>query len=222
MNFGASRGGFRLSSGVRNATIAAYSPLRPFVLVYARAWGPRFFFVRTSESAQGEETVVDLETPLRSLLSELGLDLYDLEMVKGTLNVVVTKPGGVDLESLTKANRQISEWLDVNDPIPGRFTLDVSSPGLERKLRTPAHFISTIGEVVTLREIRSDAPTRRLEGTVLAADETSVTLDDPEHGHVVVPIESIERARTVFKWGAEAKPSPSRAKSSASSTRKGG
>jgi ribosome maturation factor RimP len=165
---------------------------------------------------------VDLETPLRSLLSDLGLDLYDLEMVKGTLNVVVTKPGGVDLEALTKANRQISEWLDVNDPIAGRYTLDVSSPGLERKLRTPAHFISTIGEVVTLRERRSDAPTRRLEGTVLAADETSVTLEDAEQGRVVVAIDSIERARTVFKWGAETKPSPSRAKSDASSTRKGG
>ena len=164
---------------------------------------------------------MDLETPLRSLLSELGLDLYDLEMVKGTLNVVITKPGGVDLEALTKANRQISEWLDVNDPIAGRFTLDVSSPGLERKLRTPAHFISTIGEIVTLRELRADAPTRRLEGTVVAADATSVTLDDAEHGRVTVALEKIERARTVFKWGVEAKPSPSRAKSVASSTRKG-
>jgi ribosome maturation factor RimP len=169
---------------------------------------------------EGKETVVDLETPLRSLLSELGLDLYDFEMVKGTLNVVVTKPGGVDLEALTKANRAISEWLDVHDPIPGRFTLDVSSPGLERKLRTPAHFISSIGEVVTLRERRGEEPTRRLEGTVVAADETSVTLEDAEHGRVVVPIDAIERARTVFKWGAEAKPSPSRAKSDASSTRK--
>jgi ribosome maturation factor RimP len=165
---------------------------------------------------------VDLDTPLRSLLSELGLDLYDLEMVKGTLNVVVSKPGGVDLESLTKANRQISEWLDVNDPIAGRYTLDVSSPGLERKLRTPTHFISTIGEVVTLRELRGDEPTRRLEGTVLAADDSTVTLDDTEIGHVVVRIDAVERARTVFKWGAEAKPSPSRAKTSASSTRKDG
>ncbi len=165
---------------------------------------------------------MDLETPLRSLLSELGLDLYDLEMVKGTLHVVVTTPGGVDLEALTKANRQISEWLDVHDPIAGRYTLDVSSPGLERKLRTPAHFLSTVGEVVTLRELRADAPTRRLEGTVLAADEGSVTIDDAEHGRVVVAIGDIERARTVFKWGAEAKPSPSRAKSAASSTRKGG
>ena len=165
---------------------------------------------------------MDLETPLRSLLSELGLELYDLEMVKGTLNVVVTKPGGVDLEALTKANRQISEWLDVHDPIPGRFTLDVSSPGLERKLRTPAHFISTIGEVVTLRERRADVPTRRLEGTVLAADERSVTLEDAEQGRVVVAIDAIERARTVFKWCAEAKPSPSRATTVASSTKKGG
>jgi ribosome maturation factor RimP len=143
-------------------------------------------------------------------------------MVKGTLNVVVTKPGGVDLEALTKANRKISEWLDANDPIPGRFTLDVSSPGLERKLRTPAHFLSTIGEVVTLRELRSDAPTRRLEGPVLAADETSVTIEDAEVGRVVVALDNVERARTVFKWGADAKPSPSRAKSVATSTKKGG
>jgi ribosome maturation factor RimP len=165
---------------------------------------------------------VDLETPFRSLLSDLGLDLYDLEMVKGTLNVVVTRPDGVDLESLTKANRVISEWLDVNDPIAGRFTLDVSSPGLERKLRTPAHFRSTVDEVVTLRELRGDQPTRRLEGTVVAADETTVTLHDAEHGDVVVRLDAIERARTVFKWGAEAKPSPSRAKTTVASTRKKG
>ena len=164
---------------------------------------------------------MDLETPLRSLLSDLGLDLYDLEMVKETLNVVVTRPGGVDLEALTKANRIVSEWLDVNDPIAGRFTLDVSSPGLERRLRTSTHFISTVGEVVTLRELRTGEPTRRLEGTVLSADETSVTLDDAEYGPVTVSIDAIDRARTVFKWGAEAKPSPSRAKPTSSTSKEG-
>jgi ribosome maturation factor RimP len=164
---------------------------------------------------------MELETPLRSLLTNLGLDLYDLEMVKGTLNVVVNKPGGVDLESLTKANREISEWLDVNDPIAGRFTLDVSSPGLERKLRTPAHFKTTVGEVVTLRELRDNEPTRRLEGTVVAADDTTVTVNDAEHGTVHVAIAAIERARTVFKWGAEAKPTPSRGKATSSSSKEG-
>ena len=165
---------------------------------------------------------MDLETPLRSLLSDLGLDLYDVELAKGTLNVVVTKAGGVDLESLTKANRAVSEWLDANDPIPGRFTLDVSSPGLERKLRTPPHFQSTLGEVVTLREIRKGQPTRRLEGTVTAVDETSVTLEDAEQGSVRVEFDAIERARTVFKWGAEAKPTPSRGNPKSSSTSKKG
>ncbi len=164
---------------------------------------------------------MELETPLRSLLSELGLDLYDLEMVRGTLNVVVNRTGGVDLESLTTANRAISAWLDLNDPIAGRFTLDVSSPGLERKLRTPAHFASTVGEVVTLRELRETEATRRLEGTVVAADDSSVTLDDLEHGRVTVAISSIERARTVFTWGAEAKPTPSRGKASTSSSKEG-
>jgi len=57
---------------------------------------------------------------------------------------------------------------------------------------------------------------------VLAADETSVTIDDADLGPVVVALDKVERARTVFKWGAEAKPSPSRAKSDASSTKKGG
>ena len=142
---------------------------------------------------------MDLETPLRSLLSPLGLNLYDLELAAGTLNVTVIKDGGVDLEALTKANRVISEWLDVNDPIPGRFTLDVSSPGLERRLRTPAHFRSTVGEVVTLRELREGEATRRLEGTVLEVDDHSVTLDDQELGRVVVPLDNVERARTVFK-----------------------
>ncbi len=123
---------------------------------------------------------MEWDTTLRPLLEPLGLDLYDVEFSSGTLDVVVSRAGGVDLESLTKANRTISEWLDANDPIPGRFTLDVSSPGLERRLRTPAHFTSAIGEVVTLRELRGDEPTRRLEGTLKSVTTSSLTLDERE------------------------------------------
>jgi ribosome maturation factor RimP len=167
---------------------------------------------------------MDLETPLRSLLSSLDLELYDLEMAKGTLNVIVTKQGGVDLDSLTKANRSIGEWLDLNDPIDGHFTLDVSSPGLERKLRTPAHFRSAVGQLVTLREARDGATTRRLEGIVTHVTETTVTLDEAELGSLEIPFDHIERARTVFVWGAEAKPSPSKGtpKKSATTTKKKG
>ena len=164
---------------------------------------------------------MDLETPLRSLLSNMGLELYDLELVKGTLSVTVNKAGGVDLESLTRANRAISEWLDLNDPIPSRFTLDVSSPGLERRLRTVEHFRSAIGETVTLREQRDGQPTRRLEGPVIRVSDTTVTLIDAALGEVEVAIVSLERARTVFQWGGEPKPSPSRGKPSSTTSKKG-
>jgi ribosome maturation factor RimP len=147
--------------------------------------------------------------------------LYDLELTKGTLNVTVHRAGGVDLEALTKANRSISEWLDLNDPIEGRFTLDVSSPGLERRLRTAEHFRSAVGEVVTLREQREGEPTRRLEGPLIGATDTTVTLVDPGAGEVVVAISAVERARTVFQWGGEAKPSPSRGKPSTTTSKKG-
>ena len=163
---------------------------------------------------------MEWDTTLRPMLSSLGLELYDVEFSAGTLNVVVNRAGGVDLESLTKANRTISEWLDANDPIAGRFTLDVSSPGLERRLRTPAHFSSAVGELVTLRELRDGEPTRRLEGTLVSVDGSSLTIDDNDIGKVTVALDAIERARTVFAWGAT-KPATSKGTKASSTSKKG-
>jgi ribosome maturation factor RimP len=163
---------------------------------------------------------MEWDTTLRPLVESLGLELYDVEFSTGSLNVVVNRPGGVDVEALTAANRAISEWLDANDPIPGRYTLDVSSPGLERRLRTPGHFKSAVGEVVTLRELRGNEPTRRLEGTLLAASDSSVTLDERELGELTIPMSAIERARTVFAWGAT-KPEKSSGAKTSSTSKKG-
>ena len=72
----------------------------------------------------------------RPLVESLGLELYDVEFSAGTLNVVVNRAGGVDLESLTKANRAISEWLDANDPIRGPLHPGRVEP---RARAAPAH-----------------------------------------------------------------------------------
>ena len=154
---------------------------------------------------------MDLEAPFRTLLSTLGLELYDVEFTSGTLNVTVTKPGGIDLDELTAASRSLSAWLDEKDPMPGRYTLDVASPGLERRLRTPEHFRFAIGDLVTLRERRGSEATRRLEGILQMAEGRKVTLDDKEIGEVTVDLDNVERARTVFVWGSGPKPSPSKA-----------
>ena len=161
--------------------------------------------------------MVDLTTPISALLLPLGLDLYDLEFTKGSLNVTVNKDGGVDVDSLAKANRTISEWLDENDPFPGRYTLDVSSPGLERRLRTSTHFTTAIGTLVTLREMRKGEATRRLEGELVSVTNNTIVLRDNSLGEISIEIDNVERARTVFVWGATAKPTPSKGRPQTSS-----
>jgi predicted double-glycine peptidase len=71
-----------------------------------------------------------------------------------------------------------------------------------------------------LREVRDGEPTRRLEGVVISVDSDSVTIRDESLGEVRVDLKKVERARTVFKWGAEAKPSPSKGKKTAGSSAK--
>ena len=74
------------------------------------------------------DRVRDLVAPI---CTDLGLELYDVEHTGGKVRVTVERPGGVDLEALSIATRLISRELDERDPVPGRYQLEVSSPGLE-------------------------------------------------------------------------------------------
>ncbi len=155
----------------------------------------------------------ELAGHLTPLLAPRGLDLYDVELAPGALRVTVTRDGGVDLETLAEANEALSRWLDTHDPMPGRYTLEVSSPGLERRLRTPAHFRGAVGETVTLRIAPDDGPAERVAGTLLTADDRGISLDTD--GVVrAASYGQVERARTVFTWGSAPKPSPSKARGS--------
>ena len=117
--------------------------------------------------------------------------------------------GGVDLDELGDATRDVSAVLDEMDPMPGRYTLSVSSPGLERRLRTQAHFARAVGETVTVRLDAGTPDVRRVTGTLEAAGENGFTLAGPEvpEGSMEIAYGRVERARTVFEWG----PQPKRA-----------
>jgi len=144
--------------------------------------------------------LVDVLSPL---LAASGLELVDLQVTQRQVQVTVDKVGGVDLEALTEANRTLSRALDELDPIPGRYTLEVSSPGLERRLRTPEHFARATGEEVSVRTLPGVPGERRLRGRIGATDEDGFVLEDPElpGGSVRVAYGDVERARTVFEWG---------------------
>lgn len=146
------------------------------------------------------------------VLADLGMELYDLEASGSLVRVTVDRPGGVDLDAIELATRIISRELDHADPIPGRYTLEVSSPGLERPLRTPAHFRGALGRVVQVRTQPGVEGERRVQGVLAAADDDGVTVvvtgDDgaPAGTERRLAYDQIERARTVFEWGGQPKP----------------
>lgn len=153
---------------------------------------------------------MDLTDALAPVVEGHGLELVDVELHGAQLTVFVDREGGVGLDDLGDVTKDVSAALDRIDPIPSRYTLTVSSPGLERRLRTPAHFARAVGETVTVRVDAGTADVRRLTGTLASADETGCTLTgaDVPGGEERISYDQIERARTVFEWG----PAPRRAK----------
>ena len=156
------------------------------------------------------ERLVDALTPV---VAASGLELVDVVVAGAGVQVTVDRPGGVDLDALASANQVVSRALDQLDPFPGSYTLEVSSPGLERRLRTPEHFARAVGETVSIRTLAGTAPQRRVHGVLAAADGAGCTVEGPEvpEGSLRLDYDAIERARTVFVWGpAERGPSPER------------
>jgi ribosome maturation factor RimP len=152
---------------------------------------------------------MDLAGQITPLLTSSGLELYDVEVTSGAITVTVTRPGGVDLEALASANSVLSAYFDDHDPMPGRYNLEVSSPGLERRLRTRAHFEGAIGETVTLRITPAGGSAERVTGILRAADERGITVE-ADGVERPAAYSEIERARTVFVWGSAPKPTPSK------------
>lgn len=135
------------------------------------------------------------------------IELDDLELLgapnKGrVLRVTID---GVDLDRLSALSRGISRLLDQDDLIPGSYRLEVSSPGLERKLRRPAHWRKAIGREVTIKTRTEIDGARRHDGRVRDADDEGayLTVDGAERR---IPFDQITSARTVHRWNAPAKP----------------
>jgi ribosome maturation factor RimP len=165
--------------------------------------------------------MVDIDTIVQILapaVAGLGLDLYDVE-VSGSgrarvVRVLVDREGGIDLEAIADATQSISPLLDappLDAVVAGPYALEVSSPGLERPLRTPAHYARAVGQTVSVKtRAGDDHGARRVRGVVAAADDTGfdLTLDDGSAARIAYG--DVTQARTVFEWGSEAAPAKSK------------
>ena len=152
---------------------------------------------------------------LAPLLAEANLELVDIvcaglgtaaAAVEIRVDHAAQHPlgGRIDLEGVSAATRIIDAALEAHDPIAGGYTLEVSSPGLERPLRTPDHFRRFLGTVVSVKTVASAEGERRIEGRLDDADADAdgcITVSGR-----AIAYADIERARTVFVWGPQPKP----------------
>ena len=137
-------------------------------------------------------------------LATSGLELVDVEHTGKLLRVTVDRPGGVDLDAISDATRLVSDALDRTDVVPGRYMLEVSSPGVERPLRRPDHFRRFVGTTIAVRTRPGTEGDRRIEGKLEAADDEGVVVAGRR-----LTYDEIERARTVFVWAPAPKPGKS-------------
>jgi ribosome maturation factor RimP len=159
--------------------------------------------------------MIDVDTIVRSLapaVAELGLDLYDVELSGSgrarILRVMVDRDGGVDLDAIADATQAVSPLLDtppLDSVIAGPYALEVSSPGLERPLRTSAHFARAVGETVSVKLRPGDHGARRVRGVVTAADDSGFELALDDGATERIAHGDVTQARTVFEWGNEPK-----------------
>jgi ribosome maturation factor RimP len=158
--------------------------------------------------------MVDTDTiaaAVEPVAAGLGLALYDVEVTgpgqSRTLRVTVDRDGGVDLDAIAALSRALSPALDadpqVRAQLPGSYALEVTSPGLERRLRTPAHFRQAVGATVSVKTVVDGAGLRR-RGALVGADDDGIDVEF-DTGREHLPYATVTQARTVFEWGPPAR-----------------
>ena len=133
------------------------------------------------------------------------LVIWDVEYVKEggryVLRITIDREDGVDIDHCEAFHRAIDPVLDEADPISDPYTLEVSSPGIERELKYESHFAACVGEDVEVRLYAPDQSGRKVLRGILAGLEDGNILLDTAEGRVSVPRQNAGKVQTVFDFG---------------------
>jgi ribosome maturation factor RimP len=142
----------------------------------------------------------ELQKLLEPTVTRLGYELTDLDVRSGgkggLLRLTIDTPDGVGLADCEKVSRAVSALLDVEDPIQGDYNLEVSSPGLDRKLTKVEHFQRFEGETLKVTMRFPIEGRRRFRGTLLSSDDRNIVVEVDGESHSL-PLSMIDTARLV-------------------------
>ncbi len=142
---------------------------------------------------------MDLEESIKIAVEGCGAILYDIVIVKENENnifrVYVTAPNGINLDKCAEISRMLSPILDIDEPMNGNYNLEVSSPGIERKLKKVQHYKASIGEKVRLKDFEKNI----IKGELIFADDNEIKIKT-EHGEEIITYDEISSASTYYEW----------------------
>jgi len=142
---------------------------------------------------------MSLEESIKTTVEGCGAQLYDIVSLKENDNnifrVYVTSKDGITLEKCAEISRMISPILDIEEPMHCKYNLEVSSPGVERKLKRIQHYKTSIGEKVKIKDFDKNI----IKGELIEANDESIKLKT-KHGDEIIPYDEISSASTYFEW----------------------
>jgi ribosome maturation factor RimP len=144
---------------------------------------------------------MELEEQIKIAVEGCGVALYDIAQLKEHENniyrIYITSPDGVTLDMCENVSRMIAPILDINEPMRGKYLLEVSSPGIERKLKTLLHMQNSIGENIKGKQYEVGA----FKGKLLSFDgEDNFTFEDENKATFTINYSQILSASTYYNW----------------------
>jgi len=145
-------------------------------------------------------TTEELRKLLEPTLVRQGYELTDLEAKLGgkggVIRIFIDHPDGISLEDCEKATMAVSALLDIEDPLPGHYNLEVSSPGLDRKLTKIEHFQRFAGKAVKVQMRFPMEGRKRSRGILVSSDDENIVVEVDGQSHSL-PMAAIDTARLV-------------------------
>lgn len=163
-------------------------------------WCPLFLEMRSGD----QDIVRQVERIAAGVVEAAGCEIWELvfrsEARQWILRITLDREGGVPLDELRQVHRELSDVLDAHDLIPRRYTLEVSSPGINRLLLRPSHYTRYLGQRIRLQTTSVRHGQRTFRGLLRETDERQISIEDKSLGVVHIPWQAIARAQVDYEF----------------------
>lgn len=145
-----------------------------------------------------------VENLVSKTINDLGYSIYDIMYVKEGkdyyLRIFIDNENGISLDDCEKVNDAITDMLDSANYIKDQYFLEISSPGIERNIRTDKHLQLNLNEEINVKLFKAIEKKKELEGTLKKFDEETITLENENNEDIIIQRNNISSMKRAFKW----------------------